>query len=283
MNKRWVIAEPKPALVETLARELRIPPALAQVLVNRGFQDAESAEKFLNPQLRHLTDPFELPDMAAAVDRILSGIEQKQRIVIYGDYDVDGVTSSALLIRVLRAAGATVENFLPHRMDEGYGLSKEGVARCLKELEPELLVAVDCGTSSASEIADLKRHKVETIVLDHHEPPKELPECVALVNPKIVGRASRPTGEPRAGNTGDDARATDLASVGVSFKFAHALQKRARERGLRWAEEFDLRDHLDLVAVGTVADIVPLTGENRILVKAGSNGCRTHARSACVP
>jgi single-stranded-DNA-specific exonuclease len=270
MTKRWIIAPADPA-TGPLAAALGLPPPLAQVLVNRGFQDAESAEKFLNPQLRHLTDPFELPDMAAAVDRILSGIEQKQRIVIYGDYDVDGVTSSALLIRVLRFAGATVENFLPHRMDEGYGLSNEGVARCLKELEPELLVAVDCGTSSASEIADLKRHKVETIVLDHHEPPEKLPECIGVVNPKRVVAANLIRGgmeEPRKGFAATSPW-LPLASVGVSFKFAHALQKRARERGSPWAKEFDLRDHLDLVAIGTVADIVPLTGENRILAKAG--------------
>ena len=290
MTKRWIMVPPDPAAVP-LASALHLPLPLAQVLVNRGFQDAESAEKFLNPQLRHLTDPFELPDMAAAVDRILSGIEQKQRIVIYGDYDVDGVTSSALLIRVLRAAGlrhdgacpvergeasatqagATVENFLPHRMDEGYGLSKEGVARCLKEFNPQLLIAVDCGTSSADEIADLKQRGVETIVLDHHEPPEKLPECIGVVNPKRVAAANLTRGgmeEPRKGFAATSPW-LPLASVGVSFKVAHALQKRARERGLRWAGEFDLRDHLDLVAVGTVADIVPLTGENRILVKAG--------------
>jgi single-stranded-DNA-specific exonuclease len=266
MAKRWIIAPADP-VTGPLAAALGLPVPLAQVLVNRGFRDAESAGKFLHPQLRDLRDPFELPDMAAAVDGVLGAIERKQRIVIYGDYDVDGVTSSALLIRVLRAAGATVESFLPHRMDEGYGLSEEGVSRCLKELEPELLIAVDCGTSSASEIADLKRHKVETIVLDHHELPEKLPDCVALVNPKIVGRASRPP-ENREKH-GRAARATELASVGVSFKCAHALQKRGRERGLPWAEALDLRDHLDLVAVGTVADIVPLTGENRILVKTG--------------
>lgn len=250
MNKRWVIAEPKPALTETLARELHLALPLAQVLVNRGYGDAASASQFLNPQLRQLGDPFELPDMAAAVDRILAAIEKQERIVIYGDYDVDGVTSSALLQRVLQAAGATVASFLPHRMDEGYGLTQDGIARCLKEHKPQLLIAVDCGTSSVNEIADLKKHHVDTIVLDHHEPPEQLPGCVALVNPKIVGR---------------DARATPLASVGVSFKLAHALLKRDR----RLSERIDLRDHLDLVAVGTVADIVPLTGENRILVKAG--------------
>ena len=193
--------------------------------------------------------------MAAAVDRVLSAIERQERIVIYGDYDVDGVTSSALLLRVLLAAGAVVDNFLPHRMDEGYGLSRDGLARCLKESKPALLIAVDCGTSAFAEIADLKSQGVDVIVLDHHEPAAELPDCIALVNPKLVD------GEPRAGL----AAATPLASVGVAFKLAHALLKQDR----RLAERIDLREHLDLVALGTVADIVPLTGENRILVKAG--------------
>lgn len=261
--KRWVIARSEPAAVEQLSSALRIPPPLAQVLINRGYGDAEAALQFLAPQLRQLGDPFELPQMAAAVDRIVAAIEKKERIVIYGDYDVDGVTSSALLQRVLGAAGATVANFLPHRMDEGYGLTSDGIARCRTEHKPELLIAVDCGTSSVAEIAELKKHGIDTIVLDHHEPPEQLPDCVALVNPKIVGRASRP---PFPGSDhGRDARATPFASVGVSFKLAHALLKRDR----RLAEQIDLREHLDLVAVGTVADIVPLTGDNRILVKAG--------------
>src|ERR1017187_5568422 len=230
-----------------LARELHLALPLAQVLVNRGHRDVETASRFLSPQLRQLGDPFDLPEMKQAVDRILTAIEKKERIVIYGDYDVDGVTSSALLQRVLQAAGATVANFLPQRAEEGYGLSPDGIARCLKEHKPQLLIAVDCGTSSAREIADLQKHGVDTVVLDHHEPPDELPQCVALVNPKrIVGS---PLGV--------------LASVGVAFKLAHALLK--REKHL--AERIDLREHLDLVAVGTVADIVPLTGENRILVR----------------
>ena len=249
MTRRWVIAEPEPALTNTLAGELHLALPLGQVLINRGYRDAGAASRFLNPQLRQLGDPFDLPDMAAAVDRILGAIEKGERIVIYGDYDVDGVTSSALLQRVLQAAGATVANFLPHRMDEGYGLSQDGLARCLKEHKPQLLVAVDCGTSSATEIADLKKHKVDTIVLDHHEPPEQLPACVALVNPKRV----------------DGSPLGVLASVGVAFKLAHALLKSRQPL----AERIDLREHLDLVAVGTVADIVPLTGENRILVKAG--------------
>ena len=245
MNKRWLIAPVEPALQERLARELSLPAAVAQVLIHRGYRDVAAARAFLNPQLRQLSDPFELPDMAAAVERLLAGIAKHERIVIYGDYDVDGITSSALLGRVLHSAGATVANFLPHRMDEGYGLSADGIARCLQEHKPNLLIAVDCGTSSPAEIAGLKREGVDVIVLDHHEPPEKLPECL-LVNPKRCG------GEP-------------LASVGVTFKLAHALLKHDR----KLAETIDLRDHLDLVALGTVADLVPLTGENRILVRAG--------------
>ncbi len=185
--------------------------------------------------------------MVAAVEHILFAIKNHERIVIYGDYDVDGVTSSALLHRVLHTAGATVTNFLPHRFDEGYGLSADGIARCLQEHKPQLLIAVDCGTTAVAEIASLKSQNVDVVVLDHHEPPSQLPECRALVNPK---RAD--------GNR-------ELASVGVSFKLAHALLKQKRSLG----ETIDLREHLDLVALGTVADIVPLIGENRILTKAG--------------
>lgn len=267
MTKRWVIAQPEPAQTQKIARALRLPEPLAQALVNRGFADAESARCFLHPQLRRLRDPFELPDMARAVERLRAALAAKERIVIYGDYDVDGLTSSALLTRVLGDAGAPASNFLPHRMDEGYGLSADGLARCLKEHKPDLLIAVDCGTSSVPEIAELKRHGVDTIVLDHHEPPDSLPECVALVNPKRAKsavEAAVPGGHPCARAAGT-AATTPLASVGVTFKLAHALLK--RDRGL--ADAIDLRDHLDLVAIGTVADVVPLTGENRILVKAG--------------
>lgn len=232
---------------ESLSRQLSIPAPVAQTLINRGYRDVESAGAFLNPQLRHLRDPFELPGMTAAVERVCAAIAGQERIVIYGDYDVDGITSSVLLARVLRAAGATVENFLPHRMDEGYGLSADGIARCLKQHRPALLIAVDCGTSSRAEIAGLTKAGVDVIVLDHHEPPAQLPDCVALVNPKCVAG-----GPP-------------LASVGVAFKLAHALLKSDG----KLAESIDLREHLDLVAVGTIADLVPLTGENRILARTG--------------
>jgi len=264
VKKHWVIAPPEPVVRDRLASQLGLPSALAQVLVNRGYRDEAAAQRFLQPQLRQLADPFDLPDMAPAVDRIQAALQQHERIVIYGDYDVDGVTSSALLVNVLRAAGAAAENFLPNRRDEGYGLSAEGVARCCAEFRPQLLIAVDCGTSSRVEIAGLKAQGIDVIVLDHHEPPADLPACVALVNPKIVERALRPfvAGEIN----GRDARSTPpFASVGVAFKLAHALLKRDQSLAVK----IDLRDQLDLVALGTIADLVPLTGENRILVKAG--------------
>ena len=168
-----------------------------------------------------------------------------QRIVIYGDYDVDGVTSIALLVRVLKAYGAKAESFLPKRVEEGYGLSAAGVERCCEMYRPELLVAVDCGTTSVKEIASLRTQGVDVVVLDHHEPDETLPDCTALVNPKC----------------GDDFHY--LCSAGVVFKLAHAMLKQSPVAGL------DLKDFLDMVALATVADIVPLTGENRIFVRHG--------------
>ncbi len=188
-----------------------------------------------------------LPNMQTAVQRILGVLDQKERIVLFGDYDVDGVTSLALLAEILRAYGATPDLFLPLRMEEGYGLSRESVERCLEQHHPQLLIAVDCGTSSFSEIEDLHRRRVDVIVLDHHEPKSALPDCIALVNPKI---------EPQS-------PFHYLCSVGIVFKLCHALLK---TRPI----EFDLKSKLDLVALGTVADIVPLRGENRIFVQRGA-------------
>jgi single-stranded-DNA-specific exonuclease len=186
--------------------------------------------------------------MRAAVARILAALDSHERIVLFGDYDVDGVTSLALLAEMLRAYGAKPELFLPLRMEEGYGLSQESVQRCLEQHRPQLLIAVDCGTTSAVEITELKKRKVEAIVLDHHESKEELPDCVAIVNPKI-----------------DSASPFHyLCSVGIVFKLCHALLK------TRPAREFDLKSKLDLVALGTVADIVPLVHENRLLVQRGA-------------
>src|SRR5437764_2347069 len=183
--------------------------------------------------------------MGEIVARVFRAIDRRERVVLFGDYDVDGVTSLALLSSVLRAYGCEAALFLPHRIEEGYGLSAEGIGRCLKEHHPQLLIAVDCGTSSFSEIAMMRKSAVDVIVLDHHEPKSGRPDCL-FVNPKLTN--------------------TDFAylcSVGLAFKLCHALLKARRI-------DFDLKAALDLVALGTVADIVPLQGDNRIFVKSGS-------------
>jgi single-stranded-DNA-specific exonuclease len=186
--------------------------------------------------------------MQAAVSRILIALDRHERIVLFGDYDVDGVTSLALLAETLRAYGAIPELFLPLRMEEGYGLSPESIERCLEQYRPQLLVALDCGTASTDEIAELKKRGADVIVLDHHEAKSLLPDCVALVNPK----------------TDPASQFHYLCSVGIVFKLCHALLKTRPLPG------FDLKSKLDLVALGTVADIVPLIDENRLLVQRGA-------------
>jgi single-stranded-DNA-specific exonuclease len=258
---RWTIAPSQPLLTGPLARELRLSPLLVQCLLNRGLSEPAAIRDFLAPRLKHLADPFWLPDMERAVDRLFRAHERQERIVIFGDYDVDGVTSTALLREVLGRLGWQVDHYLPHRMDEGYGLSQDGVENCLRKFPARLLLAVDCGSTARDTIQWLGERGVEVIVLDHHQVSQPPPAAVALVNPQ------RGTSSP--GNPPGDLRFTELCSVGLAFKLAHALLKRGRETGLPGATEFDLRPLLDLVALGTIADLVPLTGENRILVTAG--------------
>jgi single-stranded-DNA-specific exonuclease len=221
---------------------------IARLLSRKGFRSTDEVQNFLRPRLSSLSDPFLLPQMRAAVVRILHALDSQERIVLFGDYDVDGVTSLALLAEMLRAYGAIPDLFLPLRMEEGYGLSRESVERCLAQYSPQLLIAIDCGTSSVGEIAELKTRGVDVIVLDHHEPKSQLPDCVAIVNPKA-----------------DSASPFHyLCSVGIVFKLCHALLK------TRPVPRFDLKSKLDLVALGTVADIVPLVEENRLLVQRGA-------------
>jgi single-stranded-DNA-specific exonuclease len=220
---------------------------VARLLLRKGFRCAEDVNAFLRPRLDSLSDPFLLPQMHAAVSRILAALDRGERIVLFGDYDVDGVTSLTLLAEMLRAYGGAPELFLPLRMEEGYGLSPESIERCLGQYRPQLLVAVDCGTSSMNEIADLERSGVDVIVLDHHEPKSALPDCAAIVNPKTA-----------------DPGFEYLCSVGIVFKLCHGLLK------TRPLSTFNLKSKLDLVALGTVADIVPLRGENRVLVQRGA-------------
>lgn len=256
MERRWIIAPHAEQADSAIGwSQICDLPCILSLLQRKAFGCAEDVHAFLNPRLRSLADPFLLPNMRAAVDRILRAIDRNEKIVLFGDYDVDGVTSLALLAEMLRAYGADPQLFLPLRMDEGYGLSRESVERCWQQHQPQLLIAVDCGTSSVAEIAELKSRGTDVIVLDHHEPKSALPECVAIVNPKLM----------------DDCAFRYLCSAGVVFKVCHALLK------VRPVEGFDLKEQLDLVALGTVADIVPLERENRLLVQHGS---RTAARSS---
>src|SRR5262249_41589126 len=182
---RWTVAPANPLLAGQLAKQMRIAPLLAQCLLNRGFNEPAPIADFLQPRLKQLADPFLLPDMAAAVDRLFRAHQRKESVAIFGDYDVDGVTSVALLLEVLRALGWCVDFYLPHRMDEGYGLTREAVENCLKKIPASLLVAVDCGSTSVEAITSLRTRGVDVIVLDHHQIATPAPPAVALVNPRV--------------------------------------------------------------------------------------------------
>ena len=247
-QSRWILASREELNGGAIAwSEICGSECIARLLSRKGFRCAEEVEDFLRPRLSLLSDPFLLPQMGAAVSRLLAALDRHERIVLFGDYDVDGVTSLALLDEMLRAYGEAPQLFLPLRIEEGYGLSRESVERCLEQHQPQLLIAVDCGTSSVNEVALLNERGVDVIVLDHHEPKSQLPDCVAIVNPKLT-----------------ECGFEYLCSVGIVFKLCHALLKTRPTPG------FDLKSHLDLVALGTVADIVPLRGENRVLVQRGA-------------
>jgi single-stranded-DNA-specific exonuclease len=251
LGKRWVQASPTAEALE-LARELDLHPQVASLLWQRGYRDRDQVRAFLDPRLQSLGDPFQLTDLRRAAERILQAVGAREKMVVFGDYDVDGITSSALMWRVLRRLGADVETFLPLRMEEGYGLSQDGVERCVEQHRPTVLIAVDCGTTALKQVAWLCERGIDVVIIDHHALPPELPAAHALVNPQRDGVEQK--------------GALDyFASVGLVFKVCHGLLKLAGEGNGR----IDLRDYLDLVAMGTVADIVPLVEENRVLVRRG--------------
>jgi single-stranded-DNA-specific exonuclease len=250
-----VEAEVDAAHAARLAAALRLHPLAARVLAARGLGEPERALAFLAAPLTDLPDPFTMKGMDAAVARIVRAVEEGERVALYGDYDVDGVTSTALLAGFLRACGADVVTAVPHRLTEGYGLNAAAVER-LAGAGARLLVTLDCGITSAPEVRAAAALGVDAVVVDHHTVPVELPAARAILNPHQAGCAY-PT--------------KDLAAVGVTFALAMALRKALRERGRFGPErpEPNLRDALDLVALGTIADVVPLVGANRILVRWG--------------
>lgn len=244
MKRRWVLPDGD-SDPTALAQDCGLHPALAQTLLNRGICDAGQVRQFLDPRLRDLADPMRLPDMEPAAARLWRAVHDREQIALYGDYDVDGVTSVSLIWHVITALGGRAECFVPRRLDEGYGLTIRALSRCCGQIRPSLVVALDCGTTSVAEAAWLHEHGIDLIIADHHQLPQQLPVCVALVN-------------PQRGQTDHH-----LCSAGLAFKLAHALLKVIGDRPI------DLREHLDLVALGTIADIVPLVDDNRILAHAG--------------
>ncbi|HCU88118.1 MAG TPA: single-stranded-DNA-specific exonuclease RecJ, partial [Verrucomicrobiales bacterium] len=255
MRSIWEIAEPDETAVADIVKSARVPPLLAQCLLNRGFTEPNAVDVFLHPKLARLSDPFLLPNMQAGVERLFKARDAGERVVIFGDYDVDGVTSCTILNESLGALGWQTATYLPHRMDEGYGLSLEATQKCLAELKPQLVLAVDCGSTNIESIDWINEQNVDVLVLDHHQVPQPAPAACALINPQLA--------------TEDEPDFRELCSAGLAFKLLHAIVKEGRAQGISEMESYDVRPFLDLVALGTIADLVPLVRENRILAVNG--------------
>jgi single-stranded-DNA-specific exonuclease len=254
MSKKWKFKPCDEALAEQLFQTLEhLPRPLAALLAQRGCNTAEQAREFMCPSLSALSNPFELPDMDKAVERVRRALRAGEKITVFGDYDADGVCSTALMVRVLRELGGRVSAYIPGRLDDGYGLSPAALASCIELHSPSLIITVDCGTGAVAAVAAAREKGVDVVVTDHHEPGGVVADAVAVVNPKRV----------------DNHPASILAGVGVAFKLCHALIKAGRDEQCAASAVFDLKKVLDFVAVATVTDMVPLIGENRALVRAG--------------
>src|SRR5438046_74792 len=237
-----------------LASAVGVPAALGRVLWARGYREQAEAERFLEPRLEHLPNPFELKGIEAAVSRVQRALLQGEPICVYGDYDGDGVTGPALLGSGLRKLGGKVDFYVPQRLIEGYGLNAQALAK-IASRGTRLVVSADCGVTAVAEVDAAARLGLDVVVIDHHTASQDLPRAVAILNPHQPG-CTFPGRE--------------LAAVGVAFHLLLALRKRLREAGWFAARpEPNLREVLDLVALGTIADVVPLTGPNRVLVHFG--------------
>jgi single-stranded-DNA-specific exonuclease len=255
-NKRWVVSAPiTPQADEALAK---FPPILKQIVFNRGLATDAEARSFLKAEPNADTDPFQMTGMQATVDRICFALQHDEPIAIYGDYDVDGVTATALLVQALGALGANVRGYIPNRFDEGYGLNKDALDT-LKAEGVKLVITVDCGIRSPDEALHAQSIGLDLIISDHHHPDgTNLPPALAVINPK---------------QHGDIYPDKDLAGVGIAYKIAEALLTT-----LQPVNGFISNDLLDLVALGTVADLAPLVGENRVLVRRGLRQLRETKR-----
>ena len=256
-EKRWVFAKSDRAASERLSRALRISPLAATLLVNRGVGDPDGARGFLKPELSALRDPLRFGDMPRAVDRLEKAVKNGEKVGIFGDYDVDGTTGTAILVKLLRLLGVSVTYRVPHRVKDGYGLNALAIEAFTAE-GVSVLVTVDCGTNDVEEIALARSRGMDVIVVDHHETPGKETGAIAILNPKVAGSAYGFTG---------------ICSAGIAFKLAWALADRTQAKRRPGFEDFIL-DAMGLVALGTVADVCPLTDENRVLVRYGLDALR---------
>lgn len=250
MQKIWQVFKPEEKLAQTFSRELNLSLLVSQLLINRGIKTLNAAEVFLNPRLSHLRDPLEIPNMNAAARRVLEAKSKGEKVLVFGDYDVDGVTGTAILVHTLRFLGIDAAYYIPQRYGEGYSLSLEAVKK-IAATGNKLIITVDCGIASFIEIEEANVLGMQVIVTDHHNLPRQLPQAYAIVNPKMI-KEEHPS--------------KNLSGAGVAFKFAWAL---LRATGIK--ESDFLISLLDLTALGTIADVVPLTEENRILAVSGLN------------
>lgn len=260
-ERDWRMRQAEPEVVETL-RLSGIPKLLARLLANRGVRDPREALCYLNPTLSSLPDPLLLSGMEVSVERLRLALSRGERVCVHGDYDVDGVSSVALLISFFRAVGIDCFSYIPKRLSEGYGLSPQGVSAA-RERGATVMVTVDCGISSVAEALLCREAGIDLIITDHHAPPETLPDAFAVINPLLPG-CRYPF--------------KSLAGVGVAFNLVIALRARLRAQGCFPDGEPDLREYLDLVALGTVADVVPLLGANRVLVAYGLKELTTSTR-----
>ncbi|MGB4708472.1 MAG: single-stranded-DNA-specific exonuclease RecJ [Fuerstiella sp.] len=260
MSRKWTFHPHDESAITRLSAQLKVTPLVAQVLIARGYTTPETARHFLEPKLSNLHDPTLLPGVNEAAAKLVEAMKSKRRVTIYGDYDVDGVTSTALLWHCLKLTGANVDYYIPCRMEEGYGLNEAALRQLHEEDPSRLVVTVDCGIASVNEAALAKEIGLELIISDHHHIGEELPDASVLVHPRLPG-TEYPFGE--------------LCGVGVAFKIAWAVcqllgdGKRASPR----MREF-LKSAVGLTAIGTVADVVPLVDENRIIVRYGLQSLR---------
>ena len=247
MNKKWQIYQIEEEKVKQLEEKYKINKLLATILVNRGIIEEKQIEKFLNPTRNDFYNPYEMPDMEIAVERIIKAIESKEKIIIYGDYDVDGITSVTVLKSFLEERGIAVSEYIPNRLEEGYGLNKTAVEEIASQGN-KLMITVDCGISAIEEVEYANQLGIETIITDHHEPGNELPKAIAVVDAK---------------RKDNKYPFRNLAGVGVVFKLIQALSIKLK------LEEKEYLKYLDIVCIGTISDIVPLVDENRVIVKLG--------------